>query len=103
MARSGLIGTDFAGYFTEPEQAREGYRQVFGQGQINDYPLAIRHVSGKVIDVLCHASVYRDEHGAIAGVCGIARDITERKRRNGSLRFTASIWKIWWPRARPRS
>ena len=80
VARSGLIGTDFADYFTEPEQAREGYRQVLDRGQVADYPLAIRHASGKVMEVLCHASVYRDESGAIAGVCAVARDVTERKR-----------------------
>ncbi len=80
VARARLIGTDFAGYFTEPEKARAAYRQAFNQGQVNDYPLAIRHASGKVMDVLCHASIYRDERGAIAGVCGVARDVTERKR-----------------------
>ena len=85
VARSRLVGSDFASYFTEPEQARTGYRQVFERGQVADYPLAIRHASGKVIDVLCHASVYRDESGAIAGVCGVAHDITERKRAEAEL------------------
>ncbi|MBF0125605.1 MAG: PAS domain S-box protein, partial [Magnetococcales bacterium] len=37
-----LIGSDFADYFTAPEQARRGYRQVFSQGSVTDYPLAIR-------------------------------------------------------------
>ncbi len=80
VARARLIGRDFSGYFTDPEKAREGYRQAFDQGQLNDYPLALRHVSGKVMDVLYHARVYRDETGAVAGVFAAARDITERKR-----------------------
>ncbi len=29
IGREQLIGTDFSNYFTEPELAREGYRQVF--------------------------------------------------------------------------
>jgi PAS domain S-box-containing protein len=85
VPRCHLIGTDFSSYFTEPVQARAGYRQVFDRGQVADYPLAIRHVSGKVTDVLCHASVYRDESGAIAGICGVARDITGRKREEREL------------------
>ncbi len=78
--RSALIGSDFADYFTEPEKAREGYRKVFSQGFVTDYPLAIRHASGKVTDVLYNASVYRDAAGNALGVFAAARDITERKR-----------------------
>ena len=32
LDRQALIGTDFSDYFTEPEKAREGYRQVFEEG-----------------------------------------------------------------------
>ena len=85
MARARLVGTDFADYFTGPEKARASYLQAFHQGQVSNYPLALRHVSGKVRDVLCHASIYRDEHGAIAGVCSVARDITERKQTEQEL------------------
>ena len=31
LSRERLIGTDFSDYFTEPQKAREGYRQVFSQ------------------------------------------------------------------------
>lgn len=76
--RDQLIGSDFADYFIDPEQARRGYQQVFSQGQVTDYPLAIRHASGKVTEVLYNASVYRDAQGKVAGVLAAARDITTR-------------------------
>lgn len=79
VPRERLIGTDFSDYFTEPEKAREGYRRVFAEGFVRDYPLAIRHVSGRVTDVLYNASVYKDTQGNVLGVFAAARDITERK------------------------
>src|SRR5216683_1949373 len=42
VPREGLVGTDFSDYFTEPEQARKVYRQVFATGAVTDYPLTIR-------------------------------------------------------------
>ena len=79
VPRQQLVGTDFSDYFTEPERAREGYQRVFSQGYVRDYPLAIRHSSGKVTDVLYNASVYKDEKGGVIGVFAAARDITQRK------------------------
>ncbi|WP_295449396.1 PAS domain-containing hybrid sensor histidine kinase/response regulator [uncultured Thiodictyon sp.] len=84
--REQLIGSDFSDYFTEPEQAAAGYRQVFSEGYVTDYPLAIRHADGHVTDVLYNASVYRDDAGEIAGVFAAARDITLRKRAENELR-----------------
>ncbi len=80
MSRDKLIGSDFADYFTDPAQARAGYLRVFSQGFVTDYPLAIRHLSGKVTDVLYNASVYHDGKGNVLGVFAAARDITERKQ-----------------------
>ena len=84
-SRGELIGTDFSNYFTEPEKAKAGYKHVFTEGFVKDYPLAIRNKSGKVADVLYHASVYRDEKGEIQGVFAAARDITERKQAEDAL------------------
>src|SRR5579863_2556190 len=79
IPRQRLTGTDFSDYFTEPEKAREGYQQVFSQGFVKDYPLAIRHSSGRITDVLYNASVYKDDKGKVLGVFAAARDVTERK------------------------
>lgn len=84
--RDSLISSDFADYFTEPEKARKGYHQVFSQGFVTDYPLAIRHVSGKITNVLYNASVYRDEQGNVLGVFAAARDITERQQMEDELK-----------------
>lgn len=80
LPRTELIGTDFSNYFTEPDQAREGYQQVFEKGSVIDYPLTIRHKDGKLIDVLYNASVYRDAQGHVLGVFAAARDVTEQKQ-----------------------
>ncbi|MCQ8128569.1 PAS domain S-box protein [Methylomonas rivi] len=85
LAREQLVGSDFATYFTEPDKARAGYRRVFTEGFVTDYPLAIRHVSGRITDVLYNANVYRDRQGKVLGVFAAARDITERKRIEARL------------------
>ncbi|HTI81222.1 MAG TPA: PAS domain S-box protein [Acetobacteraceae bacterium] len=74
--RERLIGSDFALYFTEPEKARAGYQRVFTKGFVIDYPLAIRHMSGTVTEVLFNASLYRLANGEVGGVFAAARDIS---------------------------
>ncbi len=91
FSRDQLIGSDFSDYFTEPEEARKGYRQVFTDGFVRDYPLAIRHKSGNVTDVLYNATVYRNEDGEVQGVFAAARDVTERKRAEEKVR-AASLY-----------
>jgi PAS domain S-box-containing protein len=80
VPREELIGADFSDCFTEPAKAREGYRRVFAEGFVRDYPLVIRHVSGRLTHVLYNARGYRNEAGEVQGVFAAARDVTERKR-----------------------
>src|ERR1051325_910065 len=80
FSREKLIGTDFSDYFTEPLKAREGYRQVFSQGSVTDYPLTIRHKDGRLTDVLYNASVYKDARGNVLGVFAAARDVTAQNQ-----------------------
>src|SRR5882757_1371494 len=86
VPRDKLIGTDFSSYFTEPEKAQEGYRQVFAKGMVTDYPLTIRHADDRLTDVLYNASVYRDERGNVLGIFAAARDITGRKKAEEKFR-----------------
>ncbi|MEI7433592.1 MAG: PAS domain S-box protein [Methanomicrobiales archaeon] len=85
--RNELIGTNFHEYFTEPEKAREGYKRVFSEGKVINYPLEIRHHDGHTVPVLYNATVYYDNEGEIKGVFAAARDITERKRAEEALRI----------------
>ena len=80
FTRNELIGTDFSDYFTEPENAREGYKQVFNEGFVLDYPLEIKNKNGHITPVLYNASVYKDEFGEVIGVFAAARDITEIRK-----------------------
>ncbi len=84
--REELIGTDFANFFTEPEKAREGYQRVFSEGQVTDYPLTIRHVDGRLTEVLYNASVYKDAKSNVLGVFAAARNITGRKKAEEKFR-----------------
>lgn len=85
VARQQLIATSFSDYFTEPQKAEEGYHTVLSEGLVRDYPLTIRHVSGRTTDVLYNAVVYRNEAGGVQGVFAAARDVTERKRAEAEL------------------
>ena len=85
VARDKLVGTDFSDYFTEPDQARAAYREVFAQGSVTDYPLTIRHAGGTLTDVLYNASVYKDAAGNVRGVFAAARDVTAQKRAESEL------------------
>ncbi|MDO8292404.1 MAG: PAS domain S-box protein [Gallionella sp.] len=87
-SRADLIGTDFSDYFTEPDKAREGYLKVFSEGSVTNYPLTIRHQNGRIANVLYNASVYRNEAGEALGVFAAARDITERKQAEESIRVS---------------
>ena len=91
ISRDKLIGSDFADYFSDPEQARRGYQIVFSMGAVKDYPLTIIHKSGKKIDVLYNATLFKDETGKVQGVFAAARDITELKKIEKDLRKSKEL------------
>lgn len=79
VPRDQLLGMDFADHFTEPVKARAWYTEALAKGAIIDYPLSIRHASGRVTEVLYNAAVYRDLAGNVQGVLATARDVTKLK------------------------
>jgi PAS domain S-box-containing protein len=90
-----LVGSSFFNYFTEPKKAESGYQKVLAEGVVRDYSLIIRHVSGGTTDVLCNATVYRNEAGAVEGVFAAARDITERMEVERRRDFTHSLLALF--------
>src|SRR5665648_587482 len=85
LPREKIIGTDFSEYFTEPDKARVGYKQVFDIGKVVDYELYLKHINGSSIPVLYNASVYKDNEGQIIGVLIAARDISVIKKYEDEL------------------
>jgi PAS domain S-box-containing protein len=79
LTRNEITNSDFFDYFTEPQKAREVYQEVFAMGSVADSPLTLRHLNGKLTDVLFNGSVYKDVKGQVLGVVIVARDVTEQK------------------------
>lgn len=83
LARAKLMGTDFFDYFTDPDKAREVYREIFSQGFVADYPLTMSQ--GEFTEVLFNGSVYKNESGQVLGAVVVARDITGQKKTEKEL------------------
>jgi PAS domain S-box-containing protein len=82
LSRENLTDTYFFDYFTEPQNAREVYQEVFANGSISDSSLTFIHKNGKHTDVLFNGSVYKDNRGNVIGAVVVARDISEQKWAN---------------------
>src|SRR5665648_1127332 len=85
LPREKIVGTDLSEYFTEPDKARVGYKQVFDIGKVVDYELYLKHINGSSIPVLYNASVYKDNEGQIIGALAVARDISAIKKYEDEL------------------
>jgi len=90
VSRENLIGSEFINYFTDKEEALQGYKQVFKEGFVREYPLIIKNVTGEIIDVLYNASVYKDDKGNVFGAIAAVRDITSQKKVEEKLHETSA-------------
>ena len=83
--RDELIGAPFKGYFTDPEKADAGIRQVLSERKVTDYELTARARNGKETVVSYNATTFYDRDRTLQGVFAAARDVTERKRVEAEL------------------
>jgi PAS domain S-box-containing protein len=97
--RAELLGTEFSGYFTEPDLARASYERAFRDGSARDYPLGLRHRDGHITSVLYNAAVYLDPAGRVLGVIAAARDVTETNRIQAALRASEERLRVLFDNA----
>jgi PAS domain S-box-containing protein len=83
--RDELIGAPFKNYFTDPERAEAGIKQVLIGGKVTDYELTARTRDGKETVVSYNATTFHDRDRKLQGVFAAARDVTERKRFERTL------------------
>ena len=84
--REELIGSRFKNYFTDPERAEDGIRQVLREGRVTNYELTARSKTGRETVVSYNATILNDQAGKLQGVFAAARDVTDRKRAEQKFR-----------------
>ena len=84
--RDELIGAPFKNCFTDPQRAEAGIKRVLDEGKVTNYELTARARDGKLTVVSYNATTYHDRNRSLQGVFAAARDITERKQYEESLR-----------------
>src|SRR5882757_8732180 len=84
--RDELIGAPFKSYFTDPERAEAGIKLVLSKKKVTDYEFTARARDGKETVVSYNAATIYDRDRNLQGVFAAARDITERKVYEASLR-----------------
>ena len=84
-SRAELIGAPFKNYFTDPDRAEAGIKQVLSGSSITSYELIARSRDGRETVVSCKATTFHDSDSRVQGVFATARDITDLKRLERAL------------------
>jgi PAS domain S-box-containing protein len=84
--RDELIGAPFKTFFTDPQRAESGIRLALSKRKVTDYELTVRDRDGKETVVSYNATTFYDRDRRLQGVFAAAREITERKQYERSLR-----------------
>src|ERR1022692_4709481 len=89
--RDELIGAPFKKYFTDPERAEAGIKQVLSEKKVTDYELTACARDGKQTVVSYNATTFYDRDRKLQGVFAAARDVTERKRFEHTLQEAKAV------------
>lgn len=79
------VGRPIAMFYADPTERQEFLKLIKEKGFVNDFEARLVHKDGHIVWVSTSARLYRDKDGNIAGVEGIARDISERKKAEQEL------------------
>jgi len=84
-SREELIGTPFADYFADADQATAGVKETFEKGVVTNYELTLATRDSRSLRVSFNASLFRDPSGEVRGIIASARDITEQAQLQAQL------------------
>ncbi len=72
-------------FYVYPEQRSDLLVKLQEHGQVTNYEALMRRMDGSKIFISCNSTYWRDKNGNIAGIEGVFRDITERKKAKEAL------------------
>ncbi|MGD8535065.1 MAG: PAS domain S-box protein, partial [Candidatus Aminicenantes bacterium] len=81
-----IIGYPVTDFYLNPEDRETFIQKLRGTGAVNDYELKLKAKDGSVIETSMNAHIIIGNDGEPAGVEGVLRDITERKRAEEALK-----------------
>lgn len=89
--RDELIGAPFKDNFTDPQRAEAGIKLVLSEKKVTNYELTARARDGKETVVSYNAATFYDRDRKLQGVFAAARDVTELKRFEQSLKKASQM------------
>lgn len=84
--RDELIGAPCNNFFTDPLRADAAIRRVLTENKVSDYELTVRAQNGAETVVSYNAATFHDRDRKLQGVFAAARDVTDRKRIEHTLK-----------------
>ncbi|MBN1533465.1 MAG: PAS domain S-box protein [Spirochaetes bacterium] len=73
-------------YYFNPEKRVEFLKEIYANGHVSSYEVVLKRRDGTPVTVETSSNVFYDDSGEVAGVEGIFRDVTERKRSEEALK-----------------
>jgi len=88
-----VLGRPIESFYFRPEDRKVFLQTLAEKGLVNDYWVRLRKKDGSSLDMSANSYFCYDEQGNIAGVEGIIRDVTERKRLQETLQESEGYLK----------
>jgi len=79
-------------FYADPAQRKEILDILYRNGSVTDYEIVLKRKDGTPLYISTNSHLFYDESGAVLGVEGIFRDITERKHAEESLKKSEELF-----------
>ncbi|MBI5570369.1 MAG: PAS domain S-box protein [Desulfomonile tiedjei] len=88
------VGLNVAELYVNPSDRIDFVELIVENGFVNDFQTRLKHKNGGVVWISTSARLFKNRDGTTAGVEGIVRDISDRKRMEIALSESQQIFRL---------